>query len=75
MRTRVRCFVKEASPKCKEPSVSFIHCKNGNIFFDKAMLDLRASIIVMPKSVYNKLNLGDIIQLADRSIAYLSGVL
>jgi len=45
------------------------------------MLDLRASINVMPRSIYNKLHLGElkrtnlIIQLADKSNAYPDGVL
>ncbi|CAN6580911.1 unnamed protein product [Malus baccata var. baccata] len=49
--------------------------------FDHAMLDLGASINVMPYSVYASMNLGKlkndgvIIQLADRSNAYPKGVL
>jgi len=45
------------------------------------MLDLGASINVMPTSTYDKLHLGELkktdllIQLADRSNAYLDGVL
>ena len=45
------------------------------------MLDLGASINVMPRSVYDKLNLGElkktgiVIQLADRSNTYPDGVL
>ncbi|XP_070679243.1 uncharacterized protein [Malus domestica] len=49
--------------------------------FDRAMLDLGASINVMPYSIYVSMNLGElkhdgvIIQLADHSNAYLKGVL
>ncbi|CAN6677825.1 unnamed protein product [Malus baccata var. baccata] len=49
--------------------------------FEHAMLDLGASINVMPYSVYTSMNLGElkndgvIIQLADRSNAYPKGVL
>ena len=55
--------------------------KIGNICFDKAILDLGASINVMPRSIYDKLNLGElkktgmVIQLADRSNTYPDGVL
>ena len=67
--------------KCKDPGVFSIPCKIGNIFFDTAMLDLRASINVIPRSIYDKLNLGElkktslIIQLANRSNVYPDGVL
>ncbi|CAN6716301.1 unnamed protein product [Malus baccata var. baccata] len=49
--------------------------------FESAMLDLGASINVMPYSIYASMNLGElkhdgvIIQLADRSNAYPNGVL
>ncbi|CAN6552090.1 unnamed protein product [Malus baccata var. baccata] len=52
-----------------------------NTRFESAMLDLRASINVMPYSIYASMNLGElkndggIIQLADRSNAYPKGVL
>ena len=45
------------------------------------MLNLGASINIIPRSVYDKLNLGElkkisiVIQLADRSSTYLDGVL
>ena len=53
----------------------------GNFFISQAMLDLGASINVMPSSLYEKLNLGPllktgiIIQLADRSNVYPKGVI
>ncbi|CAN6720948.1 unnamed protein product [Malus baccata var. baccata] len=53
----------------------------GNTRFESAMLDLGASINVMPYSIYASMNLGElkndgvIIQLADRSNAYPKGVL
>jgi len=58
-----------------------VPCKIGNLYFDKAMLDLGASINVMPRSVYDKLNLeklkktGVVLQLADRSSIYRDEVL
>ena len=57
-----------------------IPCTIGNTQLEKAMLDLRASIKVMPYSIYVSLKLRPlnktsvVIQLADRSIAYPKGV-
>ncbi|CAN6560014.1 unnamed protein product [Malus baccata var. baccata] len=68
-------------PKCKDPGSFTIPCVIGNTRFKSAMLDLGASINVMPYSVYASMNLGAlkhdgvIIQLADRSNTYPKGVL
>ncbi|CAN6552150.1 unnamed protein product [Malus baccata var. baccata] len=62
--------------KCKDPGSFTIPCVIGNTRFENAMLDLGASINVMPYSIYASMNLGElkkdgvIIQLADRSNAY-----
>ncbi|CAN6579435.1 unnamed protein product [Malus baccata var. baccata] len=67
--------------KCKDPGSFTIPCVIGNIRFESAVLDLGASINVMPYSIYASMNLGElkndgvIIQLADRSNAYPKGVL
>ncbi|XP_052172103.1 uncharacterized protein LOC127788024 [Diospyros lotus] len=72
---------KKLPPKCKDPSMFTIPCKVGNVRIEKAMLDLGASINVMPLSIYSSLNIGPlketsvIIQLADRSNVYPKGVL
>ncbi|KAM1794358.1 hypothetical protein ACFX11_034841 [Malus domestica] len=72
---------RKLSPKCKDPGSFTIPCVIGNTRFKSAMLDLGASINVMPYSVYASMNLGAlkqdgvIIQLADRSNAYPKGVL
>ncbi|XP_027156595.1 uncharacterized protein LOC113757646 [Coffea eugenioides] len=72
---------KKLPPKCKDPGMFTVPCKIGNIKIEKAMLDLGASINVMPRSIYNLMNIGPlketgvIIQLADRSNAYPDGVL
>ena len=66
--------------KCKDPGMFTIPCTIGNTQLEKAMLDLGASINVMPYSIYVSLKLGPlnktgvVIQLADRSIAYPKGV-
>ena len=72
---------RKLPPKCKDPGSFTIPCVIGNNRFEHAMLDLGASINVMPYSIYASMNLGElkndgvIIQLADRSNAYPKGVL
>ena len=72
---------RKLPPKCKDPGSFTIPCVIGNTRFESAMLDLGASINVMPYSIYASMNLGElkndgvIIQLADRSNAYPRGVL
>ncbi|KAK9911904.1 hypothetical protein M0R45_035784 [Rubus argutus] len=72
---------RKLPPKCKDPGSFTIPCTIGNTRFERAMLDLGASINVMPYSVYASLGLGElkkdgvIIQLADRSNAYPKGLL
>ncbi|TYI75800.1 hypothetical protein E1A91_D06G032000v1, partial [Gossypium mustelinum] len=74
-------FQKKLPIKCKDPGMFSIHCKIGDLKIDRAMLDLGASINVMPRSIYDKVQLGAlkdtglIIQLADRSNAYPDGIL
>ncbi|KAH9753491.1 hypothetical protein KPL71_015087 [Citrus sinensis] len=72
---------KKLPPKCKDPGMFTIPCKIGSVRIEKTLLDLGASINVMPRSIYSSLNVGPlketgvIIQLADRSNAYPDGVL
>ncbi|CAN6570915.1 unnamed protein product [Malus baccata var. baccata] len=72
---------RKLPPKCKDPGSFTIPCVIGNTKFEQCMLDLGASINVMPYSIYASMNLcelkndGVIIQLADRSNAYPKGVL
>ncbi|XP_024046444.1 uncharacterized protein LOC112100833 [Citrus clementina] len=72
---------KKLPPKCEDPGMFTIPCKIGSVRVEKALLDLGASINVMPRSIYSSLNIGPlketgvIIQLADRSNAYPDGVL
>ena len=72
---------RKLPPKCKDLGSFTIPCVIGNTRFEHAMLDLGASINVMPYSIYASMNLGElkndgvIIQLADRSNAYPKGVL
>ncbi|XP_052181094.1 uncharacterized protein LOC127794196 [Diospyros lotus] len=67
-------------PKLKDPGSFSIPCTIGEINFDKALCDLGASINLMPFFVFRKLGLKEptpttvSLQLADRSIKYLRGV-
>ncbi|XP_027180820.1 uncharacterized protein LOC113779441 [Coffea eugenioides] len=71
---------RKLPPKCGDPGMFTIPCKIGNTPIRKAMLDLGASINVMPKTIFASLNLGPlketaiIIQLADRTNAYPEGL-
>ncbi|XP_057808720.1 uncharacterized protein LOC131023192 [Salvia miltiorrhiza] len=62
--------------KRKDPGMFTIPCNIGGTNMDKTMMDLGASINVMPLAVYKRLNIGEmrntrvVIQLADRSNAY-----
>ncbi|XP_023767926.1 uncharacterized protein LOC111916489 [Lactuca sativa] len=67
--------------KCKDPGVFMVPCKMGNLFVPRVMLDLGASINVLPYTSYKTMVIGPlaeiivIIQLADRSLAHPKGVL
>ncbi|RDX87280.1 hypothetical protein CR513_31274, partial [Mucuna pruriens] len=67
--------------KYRDPGIFFVPCIIGECTFSEAMLDLGASINVMPTSIYRALNFGDLeptrmtIQLANRSIVQPLGVL
>ncbi|XP_058784357.1 uncharacterized protein LOC131659141 [Vicia villosa] len=68
-------------PKMKDPGSFSIPCNIGKSVIDKALCDLGASISLIPLSICKKLNMGDLrptkmsVQLADRSVKYLVGVL
>ncbi|RDX65452.1 hypothetical protein CR513_55888, partial [Mucuna pruriens] len=67
--------------KCQDPGIFSVPCTIGDCTFVDVMLDLRASINVMPTSIYKSLNFSDLeptrmtIQLANRSVVQLLGVL
>nr|XP_027094989.1 uncharacterized protein LOC113715038 [Coffea arabica] len=71
---------RKLPPKCGDPGRFTVPCKIGNTLIRNTLLDLGASINVMPKSMYVSLNLGPlketeiIIQLADRTNAYPDGL-
>ena len=51
-------------PKCKDPGSFTIPCTIGKVRFERAMLDLGASINVMPSSIFASINLGPMKKLA-----------
>ena len=71
----------KSPPKLKDPGSFSIPCHLGALFIDKALCDLGASVSVMPLSVFQKLNMGELkctqmtLQMADRSIKYPLGIL
>ncbi|XP_023761299.2 uncharacterized protein LOC111909750 [Lactuca sativa] len=72
---------RKLPPKCKDPGMFTVPCKIGDVTFSSAMLDLGASINVMPYSMYESLNVGPIsetgviISLTDKSSVFPTGVL
>ena len=51
-------FQKKLPPKCKDPGMFTIPCTIGSSKFKKSLIDLGASINVMPSSIYHSLNMG-----------------
>ncbi|XP_021773612.1 uncharacterized protein LOC110737583 [Chenopodium quinoa] len=72
---------KKSPPKLKDPGSFSIPCHIGNVFIDKALCDLGASVSVMPSSICAKLNMGDLkvtnitLQMADRTVKYPLGII
>ncbi|XP_065631235.1 uncharacterized protein LOC136068252 [Quercus suber] len=72
---------KKLPPKLKDSRSFTIPCTIGKSYFDRVLCDLGASINLMPLSVFRKLGLGEVksttisLQLADRFIKYLRGVI
>ncbi|XP_042396522.1 uncharacterized protein LOC121986634 [Zingiber officinale] len=81
MGKNVSALIQPIPQKCDDPRVFTVPCTIGNYVFEDAMLDLGASINVMPKSVFQSLGIGPlqptrvVIQLANRSQAHPTGVI
>jgi len=73
-------YVPQIPKKCKDPSTFCVPCIISNNKLENAMLDLGASINVMPLSIFKSLSLrplqptGVVIQLANRSVAHPTGL-
>ncbi|XP_075483622.1 uncharacterized protein LOC142523776 [Primulina tabacum] len=71
---------KKLPQKLKDPGSFNIPCFIGGYKCSKALCDLRASINLMPLSIYSELELGEVkpttitLQLADRSLTYPRGI-
>ena len=67
--------------KKKDPGCPTITCSIGSPHFSHALCDLRASVRVMPKVVYDKLNYHELaptamcLQLVDQSVHYSAGIM
>ena len=66
--------------KYKDPGSPTISVNIGGTCIDKALLDLRASVNLLPYSVYKQLGLGELkptnmtLSLADRSVKIPKGI-
>ncbi|XP_038716148.1 uncharacterized protein LOC120009574 [Tripterygium wilfordii] len=74
-------LLNKLPPKLKDPGSFTIPCVFGNLQFEKALIDLGASINLMPLSVFQQLGVGKMqptsisLQLADRSIKFPLGII
>ncbi|XP_022894041.1 uncharacterized protein LOC111408526 [Olea europaea var. sylvestris] len=72
---------KKLLPKLKDPGSFIVPCTIGEIYFDKVLCDLGASINLMSLSVFRKLGLRKAkvttvtLQLADRSLTHPRGII
>jgi hypothetical protein len=73
-------ILNQLPEKKKDPWNPTISCSIGTQQFDQALCDLGASVNVMPKVVYDKLNHNSLspttmcLQLADQSVQYPAGI-
>ena len=77
----VSSIIQQFTPsKYKDPGCPTISCIIGNTRIERALLDLGASVNLLPFSVYEQLGLGElkttyvVLQLADRSIKVPKGI-
>jgi hypothetical protein len=66
-------------PKLQDPGSFTISCSIGNTKFDRALCDIGASVSLMPKSIFDRIGVGELVpiknslQLADGSVKYPVG--
>jgi hypothetical protein len=74
-------LLRKLPPKLKDPGSFAIPCRIGDQLFDRALLDLGASINLLPYTMYEKLGLGKlqptsiILQLVEKIIKIPRGIL
>ena len=72
--------ILNSPPEKKDPGCLTISCSIGAQYFDHALCDLGASVSVMPKVVFDKLNYTSLVptamclQLANQSIRHATGI-
>jgi hypothetical protein len=72
--------ILNTSPVKKDPGCPTIDCSIGSQNFQNALCDLGASVSVMPKKVFEKLNYSTLtptlmcLQLADQLVRYPAGI-
>ncbi|XP_043717572.1 uncharacterized protein LOC122665485 [Telopea speciosissima] len=78
---QVSAVITDLPPKLKDPGAPLISCVIGDLSIDKALLDLGASVNILPSSLFEKFGLGElkstkvILQLANRSVKRPHGLL
>ena len=78
--TECTAAILNTSPVKKDPGCPTIDCSIGSQNFENALCDLGASVSVMPKKVFDKLNYSTLtptsmcLQLANQSVRYPAGI-
>ena len=79
--TQVSCFIQQPiAPKCEDPGSPTISVRIGDQVMDQCLLDLGASVNLLPYSVYKQLGLRELqptnltLLLADRSVKIPKGI-
>ncbi|CAA7393103.1 unnamed protein product [Spirodela intermedia] len=78
---KVAIILDQLPMKCKDPSAPLISCEIGGIIFDNALLDLGASVNLLPIVIAEHFRIGElkpastILQFVDRSTKKPKGIL
>jgi len=73
--------MNQLPPNLKDPGAPIISCVIGDITIGRALLDLGASVNVLPSSVYDHFSLGKLkptpvtLQFVDRSVKVSRGLI
>ena len=76
-----KAMFSRTPPKLKDPSSFTIPYRIGDLTFNKVLCNIGASVSLMPYSIYEKIDLGELkpttrcLSMADKSIKYSLGVL
>ncbi|KAG6499847.1 hypothetical protein ZIOFF_039642 [Zingiber officinale] len=70
MGKNVSALLQPVPQKCEDPGVFTVPCVIGDCIFEDAMLDLGASINVMPKSVFQSLRIGPLQPIGDTVVRF-----